>query len=53
MHLHGICSLAEMLRTQTIQKWAEVCKTDPVKSQVQRTWGDLGDEGSHSQLSGP
>lgn len=40
--------LAEMLRTQTIQKWAEVRETDPVKSQVQRAWGDLGDEGSYA-----
>jgi len=53
MHFHDMRFLAEMLRTQTIQKWAEVCETDPVKSQVQRARGDLGDEGSHAELLGP
>lgn len=56
MHSHGmlrVLLLAEMLRTQTIQKWAEVRETDSVKSQVQRARGDLGDEGSHTELPGP
>lgn len=46
-------SFAEVLRAQTIQKWVEVRQTNPFKSQVQRTWRDLGDERSYAELPGP
>ena len=31
-------SFAEMLRTQAIQKWAEICQADPFKSKVFGAW---------------
>lgn len=43
----------EMLRTQTIQKWIEVRETNSVESKIQRTWGNVGDEGPHVKLSWP
>lgn len=30
--------LAEMLRTEAIQKWSEICQANTVQSQIHRTW---------------
>lgn len=32
------CPFAEMLRTQAVQEWAEICQANPVKSKVFGAW---------------
>ena len=34
----SLSNFSEMLRTQAIQEWSEVCQADPFKSEVFGTW---------------
>ncbi len=42
-----------MLRTETVQKWPQICQADPLQSQVRRARRDTGHEGTHPELPGP